>query len=78
MIAHDPLHPLLRHERLHRTRQREAEDERPQRLPEHEERLAQRIEERAHDRTSLAIAADASATFSSAAFPPSASASATQ
>ena len=67
VVAHDPLHAVLRDERLHGAREREAEDERPQRLPEHEERLAQRIGERAHDRTNLAIAAEASATFSSAA-----------
>ena len=43
VVAHDPLHPPLRDERLHGTRQREAEDERPQRLPEHEERLAEAV-----------------------------------
>src|SRR5205823_11447801 len=66
--------------------QAEAEHEGPQRLPEHEEALAQAVAhvggvergEQRHERTSRAIAADASATFSSAVLPPSAMASATQ
>ena len=39
MIAEHALHVVLRDERLDRARQREAEDQRPERLPEHEERL---------------------------------------
>ena len=43
MVAHDPFHLLARRERLDRARQREAEDQRPERLPEHEEALAQAV-----------------------------------
>src|SRR3954468_16774709 len=86
MVSHHPLHVLLGHERLHRTRQREPEDQRPQRLPEHEEAFLQALHdvaardrgEQAHDLTSRAIASDASASLASASSPPAATASATQ
>src|SRR5271165_951330 len=67
--------------------QAEAQDEGPQRLPEHEERSAKaatdvdhpgRASQRPHDLSSLAIAAEASAILSSASSPPIAAASATQ
>ena len=38
-----PPHVRPRHERLHRAREPEAEDQGPQRRPEHEEALAQRV-----------------------------------
>ena len=41
VIPHDPLHLFSGHERLHGTGQAETEDQRPQRLPEHEEALAE-------------------------------------
>src|SRR5207249_3334951 len=78
VIAHDALHLLLGNERLHRTRETEAEDQRPERLPEHEEALAQAVPDVYQDRTSRAIAADASATLASASGPPPATASRTQ
>src|SRR5207247_7075234 len=79
VVAEDALHVLLGDERLHRAGQPEADYEGPQRLPEHEERLAQAVADVTepdggdgvgHDRTRRAMAADASATFSSAAAPP--------
>src|SRR5262249_48923849 len=68
-------------EGLHRTREGEAQDQRPEGLPEHEEALAQAppdVFEHAHERTSRAIAAVASAILASASGPPPSIASRTQ
>src|SRR5437588_7342462 len=78
MVAHHPLHLLLGDEGLHGARQPEPEDEGPQRLPEHEERLAEAVHDVVQERTNRAIAADASATLASASGPPPATASRTQ
>src|SRR5581483_6217155 len=89
VVAEDALHLLLGHEGLHGAGQAEAEDEGPQRVPEHEEALAQAVAHlpradhghemrHAQARTRRAMAAEASATFSFAPAPPPAMASATQ
>jgi hypothetical protein len=83
VISEHAFHVVSRHERLHHSGERETQDERPQRLPEHEERLAEAVADigkadRAedHDLTIRAIAADASSTFARAS--PASIASATQ
>ena len=75
MIAERPSHGVPADERLDGAGQAEAEDQRPERLPEHEEALAQAapdvVEQRRrvaselvrHERTSRAMAADASVIF---------------
>ena len=49
VITHRPFQPVPRDEGLHRTGEREAEDQRPERLPEHEEALAQAPTDVTHD-----------------------------
>ena len=49
IVGHQPPHLALRHHRLHRPRQREAEDQRPEDLPEHAEGEAERVEQLGHD-----------------------------
>src|SRR5260370_31822665 len=41
MIPHEAVHRLPLCERLHRPREREPQDQRPERLPEHEEALTE-------------------------------------
>src|SRR5207244_747699 len=65
-------------ESLHGARQAEAQHERPEGLPEHEEPLAEAVEDVCHERTRRAMAAEASATLASASGPPEATASRTQ
>jgi hypothetical protein len=87
VIAEDALHLLLRHEGLHRAREGESQDERPQRRPEHKEALAEAVADVAkadrgddvhNERTIRAIASDASRTFALALSSPSATASVMQ
>src|SRR5664279_4176937 len=89
MVAHLLLHRLAAHERLHRPGQTEPKDEGPEGLPEHEEALTQAAsdvrehghtgdKDSGHDRTSRAMAADASASFCSASSPPAWTALVTQ
>ena len=88
MIAEPALHGVTAHEGLDRSGEPEAEHERPQRLPEHEEALAQRSPDVHQDggggqhwgqeRTKRPMAAETSLSFSVASSPPVRAASDTQ
>jgi hypothetical protein len=49
VVRHEPTHLPLRHHGLHCTREREAEDQRPEDLPEHPERERERLHDLAAD-----------------------------